>query len=170
MPHSSNDVQISRAGREHIDDLEPLWDALRTHHAAIASELGETRSPDESWLHRKAEYETWLKEPTSFILLAEKENRPIGYAFVRIKKDTSAIWHSADKVAEIETVSILPEFRGLGIGANLMEAIYAEARKEGVKELSLLSVAANPKAIAFYERQGFIQRLVHLGKRICDES
>jgi ribosomal protein S18 acetylase RimI-like enzyme len=169
MPQSSNDVQISRAGRERIDDLEPLWDALRSHHVAIAPEIGEARSPGESWLHRKTEYETWLKEPTSFILLAEKENRPVGYALVRIKKDTSAIWHSADKVAEIETVSVLAKFRGLGIGAHLMEAIYTEARKEGVQELSLISVAANPQALAFYERQGFTQQFVHLGKRICDE-
>ncbi len=71
---------------------------------------------------------------------------------------------------EIETVSILPEFRGLGIGANLMETIYAETKKEGVQELSLLFVATNPQALAFYERQGFIHRLVHLGKRICDTS
>jgi len=118
-------------------------------------------------LLRKADYEAWLNEPTTFILIAEQEEISLGYAFVRVKEGNSATWQcAADKIAEIETLSVLPEFRGLRVGSKLMERIYIELKKIGVKELSLVVLTSNPKAIEFYERQGFTQRLVSLGKYI----
>jgi len=117
-------------------------------------------------LLRKADYEAWLNEPTTFILIAEQEEISLGYAFVRVKEGNSATWQCADKIAEIETLSVLPEFRGLRVGSKLMERIYIELKKIEVKELSLVVLASNPKAIEFYERQGFTQRLVSLGKHI----
>ncbi len=169
MPHSSNDIQILRVGRERINDLEPLWQALHTHHAVVAPQFGETRSLSESWLRRKAEYEAWLNEPDTFILLAEKENQAIGYAFIRFKGNTSATWRGVERLAEIETLSILPEFRGMGLGSKLMEAIYTELEKEGVQDVSLVVVATNTAAIEFYERQGFTQRFVYLGRSLSDD-
>jgi ribosomal protein S18 acetylase RimI-like enzyme len=155
--------RIFRAGSERIDDLEPLWKELHHHHAAIAPQLGPARSPDESWQRRKAFYVSWFKDPGTFILIAEKDHGAIGYAFVRLIEG-SETWRTADKVAEIETLSVLPEFRGSGLGSAFMEAIYAELSKVGVQEISLAVVATNSDALRFYERHGFIQRIIHMWK------
>ena len=165
MPQLPKNIQIFRVGRERLNDLEPLWKALHTHHVTVTPQFGPTRSPDESWLRRKSYYEQWLNEPDTFILMAEKTGHPIGYAFVRIMGGFTT-WRTADKVAEIETLSILPEFRGLGVGSNLMAAIYAELRKDGIEEVSLGVVATNLKAIRFYERHGFEPRILNLWGRV----
>jgi ribosomal protein S18 acetylase RimI-like enzyme len=152
---------IIRAGRDRIDDLEPLWKELHVHHAAITPHFGPARSPEDSWRRRKANYLSWFEDPGTFILIAEIENRPIGYAFVRFIA-SSETWCTSDRVAEIETLSVLPDFRGSGLGSALMAAIYSELEKEGVKEISLAVVATNADALRFYERHGFFQKIIHL--------
>ena len=161
MRTQSDEFNIARAGSERINDLEPLWKALHHHHAAIAPHFGPARTPDEAWQRRKGFYASWLQEPGTFILIAERDNRPIGYAFVRFIEG-SETWRTADRVAEIETLSVLPEFRGSGLGSALMEEIYSELENEGVKEISLAVVATNSDALRFYERHGFFQRIIHL--------
>jgi ribosomal protein S18 acetylase RimI-like enzyme len=152
---------IVRAGRDRINDLEPLWKELHVHHAAITPHFGPARSPEESWLRRKANYESWFEDPGTFILIAEKESHPVGYALVRFIEG-SETWRTSERVAEIETLSVLPEFRGSGLGTALMEAVYSELEKEGVQEISLAVVATNTDALRFYERHGFYQRIIHL--------
>jgi len=165
MAYSKNDVQIFRAGRERLDEIGPLWKALHTYHASVASQLGEMRPLDESWFRRRANYETWLNETGAFMLIAEKDNKPVGYAFIHLKEG-SVTWQTADCVAELETLSVLPEFRNLGIGSALMKAIYSELRTEGARELSVSVVSTNVKAIHFYERQGLIPKLVSFLGRV----
>lgn len=160
---------IIRAGNNRIDDLAPLWKALHVHHATITPHFGPARSPDESWPRRKANYVSWFEDPGTFLLIAEKESRPIGYAFVRFI-DGSETWRTPDKVAEIETLSVLPEFRGSGLGSALMEAVYSELEKAGVKEISLAVVATNTDALRFYERHGFFQRIIHLWRHPPSKS
>ncbi len=155
--------QIVRTGIERIHELEPLWKALHKHHAEVAPELGQVRSPDESWRRRKANYEVWIKKKGSFIFLAENGDLVIGYVFVRMA-DASEIWQR-DSIAEVETLSVLPEFRGAAVGSKLMDAVYSELKAQGIGNVTLQVAAANQKAITFYERQGFKSAIVHMLKR-----
>lgn len=65
--------------------VESLWNALREHHTALAPTLDSPRSREESWARRRAQYETWLAEPGSFVLVAEQAGSPIGYAMVHLR-------------------------------------------------------------------------------------
>ena len=158
-----SNTRIFRSGPERIGDLEPLWKAMHAHHEAITPHFGPARSQDESWLRRQANYIAWFKERGTFILIAEQDNRPMGYAFVRFING-SETWQTADRVAEVESLCVLPEFRGSGLGSALMESIYGELQKAGVKEISLAVVSTNSEALRFYERHGFFQKFVHLWK------
>jgi ribosomal protein S18 acetylase RimI-like enzyme len=159
------EFEILRADLERIDDLEPLWNVLRSHHAAVAPQFGPVRAPEESWRRRRASYRSWLSEPGSFMMIARDGARPVGYAFVRLTRG-SETWCTKDQVAEVETLSVLPECRGSGLGSALMEAIYAELRKADIEHVSLAVVAGNSDAARFYERHGFVPKIIHLWRDV----
>jgi GNAT superfamily N-acetyltransferase len=57
--------------------------------------------------------------------------------------------------AEIEPLIVCKAYRGKGVGKQLIEAIISEARKIGVRLLSVKPVARNTKTIKFLYQQGF---------------
>ncbi len=149
-----NNVAVHRLDRENLDRVEPLWNALREHHATVAPELGVPRPREESWRRRRAQYEVWLSEPDSFILVAELPGELVGYAMVHLRSG-SPTWPLGERAGEIETLSVLPAARSQGIGTVLLAAVREELRALGVTELSLHVLPGNIEAIGFYERLGF---------------
>ncbi|WP_088005647.1 GNAT family N-acetyltransferase [Indiicoccus explosivorum] len=55
-------------------------------------------------------------------------------------------------IGKAERVCVLPEYRGHGIGAMMMEAMEEEARQQGIH---LLRLNAQTHAMAFYEHLGY---------------
>jgi RimJ/RimL family protein N-acetyltransferase len=54
-------------------------------------------------------------------------------------------------------MGLLPAWRGRGIGRRLLEATLAQARRSGFKRIELDVHADNPRAIALYEKAGFVR-------------
>lgn len=158
-------VDITRGGRELLDELRPLWLALRTHHHAVAPELGPVRSDEETWRRRRALYERWLEDERSFVLLARRAGRAIGYALVRTERNDGATWEKNGVSADLETLSILPEARGAGVGARLIALVREEVERQGYEDLYITVVARNAEALRFYEREGFTPAFVVLSDR-----
>jgi GNAT superfamily N-acetyltransferase len=57
--------------------------------------------------------------------------------------------------ASFEDLVVLPGHRGKGIGKALVQHVIAEARKEGVLRLTLLTDRENDRAQALYRKLGF---------------
>ncbi|MBC5825066.1 MAG: GNAT family N-acetyltransferase [Candidatus Eremiobacteraeota bacterium] len=146
-------IRIVRAGLERLDDVEPLWRALRDHHADIAATLVPVRSAEESWRRRRAEYTEWLSDSSATILFAE-EDAPVGYLMLHMMPGPPS-WAIGDRIAEVETLSILPAARDHGVGKLLMAAARREARERGATTLSVALLHTNEGARRFYEREGF---------------
>lgn len=53
-------------------------------------------------------------------------------------------------------LGLLPEWRGRGVGRRLLEATLAMARRAGFKRIELDVHADNQRAIALYEKAGFV--------------
>lgn len=151
---SDTAISIRPLDPTEIGLVEPLWNALREHHTALAPTLDAPRPREESWARRRAQYETWLAEPGSFILIAEQTGAPVGYAMVRLRS-ASPTWSSNELGGEIETLSVLPEMRGGGIGGALLQAVRERLEPLGLGELSLHVITGNDDATRFYERHGF---------------
>ncbi len=151
------EVRIVRAGQERIDDLEPLWKALQEHHLAGEEEIPgiPMRRPDDSWPRRRARYVRWLAEPDAFALIAEENDRPVGYALVTVHGPADDTHVTRDRLAELQSLSVEAGRRGKGVGGRLMEAVYAELRALDVRELVIGVMASNHEAIRYYERLGF---------------
>jgi len=100
----------------------------------------------------------WLAEPDAFVLLAERRGRPVGYAVVHVV-DGWQSWETGDRIGELQTLTLLPDERGEGIGTLLMEAIEHELLRLGIGDLVVAVAAGNDGAQRFYERRGFTTRL-----------
>jgi ribosomal protein S18 acetylase RimI-like enzyme len=150
---------ISRAGAEALDRLRPLWLALHHHHQAVGGErLGPYVDDDASWTARRALYVDFLADG-GFALLAERDDALVGYAMVAIKTSVETelddTWVSGDRVAEIETLVVLPEARGDGVGTALLDAVDAELAERGIDDVLIAAFVTNTDAIRLYERRGF---------------
>jgi GNAT superfamily N-acetyltransferase len=159
----SDDVEIVRGGPEVVDELRPMWLALRTHHHEVAPDLGPVREDADTWKRRSAQYREWLTtDPRNFVLVARRGGRAVGYAFGRIADYSSPTWDGDKVVLDVETLSVLPEARGAGVGAKLLAMIREEVAERGYDRLTLTAVAANRDALRFYEREGFAPAFVVL--------
>ena len=155
-------MEIVRAGAERIPDLQPLWESLSRHHAEVAPELavlGEVRAEADSWAVRRDLYEEWLKDPNAFVLIAESQGDPVAYAVVQVRGPEET-WATGDRVAQLETLAVLPGHRGQGIGTALVERMHEELRRLGASHYVVSVIASNADAVRFYERLGLTTFLV----------
>lgn len=153
---------------EELDAVEPLWNALQEHHARITPQLDPQtpkRELSEAWRVRRSKYERWLQDPDTFFVIAESAGGPAGYAFVTIGPGYAS-WMTGERAGVLETLSVLPRHRGSGVGAVLIEAVWARLGEQGIEDLAITTTKTNVDAHRFYERQGFSQGFVtYHGKR-----
>jgi len=152
---------------EDLAALEPVWNALQEHHAEITPELGPgtpPRASADAWRIRRSKYERWLDDPDTFFVIAEADGNPVGYACVTTGMPYAS-WATGDRLAELETLSVLTSQRGKGIGTSLIEAVWRRLGELGVEEMAITTTVTNVNAQRFYEREGFSQRFaVYYGK------
>jgi ribosomal protein S18 acetylase RimI-like enzyme len=94
-------------------------------------------------------------------IVAGQDGKIIGAAWTRI---VPAYGHLDKNTPEL-AISVLPEYRGQGIGALLMERLFDLLRERGYKRTSL-SVQQNNPAVRFYQRLGYKiteEKLDHTG-------
>ncbi len=103
---------------------------------------------------RRVQYRAWLGEPGSFVLVARRGDRPIGYAVVGLE-DGDETYATEEREAEIHTLAVLPGERGRGVGAALMDAVERRLVAAGVTDVFVATMQGNDAAQRFYERRGY---------------
>ena len=83
-------------------------------------------------------------------VVAEYDGKIIGAAWTRI---ISAYGHIDNKTPEL-AISVLPIFRGQGVGSKMMQGLFDLLRERGYKRTSLSVQKDNP-AVRFYKRLGY---------------
>ncbi|WP_306863959.1 ribosomal protein S18-alanine N-acetyltransferase [Arthrobacter bambusae] len=68
-----------------------------------------------------------------------------------------------EPIADVQTIAVVPEFEGRGIGSAILAELLEEARRRGAVEVLLEVRADNPRAQALYVRFGFEQ--IHVRRR-----
>jgi len=95
------------------------------------------------------------------VAVCKQSGQIIGAAWTRIIPAYGHIDNSTPELA----ISLLPEFRGCGIGSKLMEKLFELLRQNGYNKTSLSVQKDNP-AVRFYQRLGYKlsgERLDHAG-------
>lgn len=119
---------------ERIDIREGSWEEL----GELASDIRRVVFIEEQRVPLSEEWDG--RDPECRHFLALRQGTPLGTA--RLLPD-----------GHIGRVAVLHEARGLGIGAALMQAAIATARRLGHPQVEL---AAQTHALAFYENLGFV--------------
>jgi ribosomal protein S18 acetylase RimI-like enzyme len=147
------EVVVREVGAERIPDLAELWESLGRHHASL-DEVPAVRPAADRWERRQRQYCQWLSDGDGHLFVADRDGRAVGYLMLTIS-DGPATWEVGDRVAEIETMAVLPDERSSGVGSLLMDAALAAADAAGIDAVAVGVVHSNAGAIRFYERAGF---------------
>jgi RimJ/RimL family protein N-acetyltransferase len=128
-------------------DLARLIDAVASEPGnGLLVTPGQARSRD--WRARIVES---LGGPRSLMLMAHVDDRLVGNLGLRPDP------HPCSGHVCWIGMSVAREYRSLGVGAALIEVVASWAAPAGVERLVLGVFPENSRAIAFYEREGFVR-------------
>lgn len=95
-----------------------------------------------------------LADPATIFLIAEQGGEAIGYA--RLKRGPAPACIRGARPIEIVRFYAHPNCIGRGVGAALMQACLEQAARQGCDAVWLDVWERNARAIAFYEKWGFV--------------
>jgi len=70
----------------------------------------------------------------------------------------------------VSVVQVSKEFRNLGLGSKLLEAVEQEARCLGLPAIFIHTEAHNKGAIRLYEREGYVLERVQMRKQLSESQ
>jgi len=161
-------VTLAIGGAEVIDELEPLWLSLFDWHAQLGAAQLPTIDRTLSWPRRRALYTDLLAKDGAFVVVARRGTRAIGYALAYVHDGADDTWPTSDRIGEVETLAVVPNERGNGLGTALLDAAEARLAQLGATTVAVAVVIGNADAQRFYERRGMRPttiRLLRLGSR-----
>ena len=117
----------------------------------LAAQLAEHAIPLASELLAEAVSGALLDDGRALILVARDAGRPVGLAFLSFQ------WtlERGGRVVWLEELYVLPELRGRGAGARLLQATLDVARERGCRAVELEIEASHARAANLYARAGF---------------
>lgn len=149
-----NEVTIRTAKTEDALMLAELawqtfWDAFKDHPANAPEDM--KAYMDAAFSVEQVAIE--LADTTSIFLVAEIDGKPAGYA--KLLRDHTEPGITAERPIELCRLYSHQAFLGKGVGAALMDECFAVARENGYDVIWLGVWEFNPRAQAFYTKNGF---------------
>ena len=138
---------------DQLDRLEPLWKVMQGDHARLWDGLP-ARDPADSWPRRRQRYADWLASSESFVLVARRGDRLVGYFMVAVAEGDET-FATGDRLAELESLVVLHDERGNGVGEALFQAGMRRLGELGVDDVISGVLHGNDSARRFHERHGF---------------
>lgn len=129
--------------------------AARTFHETFASD----NDPDDLRTYLESAYGVAqqsgeIEDPGTATLLAHERDTLVAYAQVRRVTPPTCVTHEA--AVELRRFYVDRPFQGRGVAQALMHAVHDAARTLDARHLWLGVWERNPRAIAFYRNEGFV--------------
>jgi GNAT superfamily N-acetyltransferase len=137
-------VELGLATREDLPQLVALLGVLFSQEAELV--------PDDTKQTRALE-KILSDESVGRIHVAREGGRVVAMASLIYGISTA----EGGLAASFEDMIVLPGYRGKGIGTALLQYVIAEAKKQGVLRLMLLTDKQNKRAQALYRKLGFAE-------------
>lgn len=160
-------MEIRKINIQDIDKLKEI--GKRTFAETFSSEnSGENMTEYLENRFSTEKLKTELNDENAEFYFAELNGKIIGYLKVNTGQSQTEI---KDKNAlEIERIYVLKEFHGKKVGQILYEKAIELAKEKNVEYVWLGVWEQNPRAIRFYEKNGFIVFDKHIFKLGNDEQ
>ncbi|HWP31301.1 MAG TPA: ribosomal protein S18-alanine N-acetyltransferase [Fimbriimonadales bacterium] len=120
--------------------IEPM----QVSHLPRVHEIEEKTNPT-PWSLRSFRSELDNPQASYFVVIAKDEI--VGFA---------GYWRVIDE-AHITTIAVDPNYQGMGIGKKLLAHLLNDAKEKGLRCATLEVRASNSRAIALYEKFGFVR-------------
>lgn len=160
--------EIRRGSADDLDALAPLWIAVHHRHAETMPELAPYVGDDESWRARRELYTELIAKPDTLLLVVTVGDALIGYGLAHVLPVAETwipdTWRTGERIGEIESLSVRPEYRGSGLGSELLDRLETHLRGQGATDLVLGVLPGNRDAIRLYERRGYRPTWTYLSK------
>jgi ribosomal protein S18 acetylase RimI-like enzyme len=137
-----------RPGSRH--DARFLRDML--HHAYYWRERSVPQDPMEGSVQRYVM--NWGRRGDAAVIALDEVGSEVGAAWYRLFKASEPGYGFVDEQTPELSIAVVPSRRGKGHGDELLEALLAQARRDGFTQVSLSVEPDNP-ALRLYERHGF---------------
>jgi ribosomal protein S18 acetylase RimI-like enzyme len=159
---------IRRGGPDDLPRLEPLWVSVHHRHAESMPELAPYVDDATTWAVRSALYAELLAKPDTVLLLASAGEELVGYGLAHVMRAEEGwaadTWVTGPRIGEIESLAVLPEHRGRGLGSELLDGLERALRDHGVTDLVLGVLPGNTGALRLYERRGYRPTWMYLSR------
>jgi ribosomal protein S18 acetylase RimI-like enzyme len=164
----TTEFQVRAGSLADLDLVGPLWVAVHHRHAETMPQLAPYVSDGETWRIRRELYEQLLAKPETLLLLAFAGDVAVGYGLAHVLTvDETWIpdtWETGSRIGEIESLSVLAQYRGSGLGSELLERLEQHLHAIGVEDLILGALPGNTDAIRLYERRGYQPTWLYLSR------
>jgi GNAT superfamily N-acetyltransferase len=137
-------IELGAATREDLPQLVALLGVLFSQEAELV--------PDDAKQTRALE-KILSDESVGRIHVARDAGKVVGMASLIYGISTA----EGGLAASFEDFVVVAGYRGKGVGSALMQHVIAEARKQGVLRLTLLTDKQNKRAQALYRKLGFAE-------------
>lgn len=101
--------------------------------------------PHDAWSEGMFREELADQPRTRHYVVAVREGKIVGYAGLAVAGDQ----------ADVQTIAVLEEHQGTGIGGRMLSELLTEARHRGAEKIFLEVRADNPRARGVYTHFGF---------------
>lgn len=133
------------------------------HHIAELDDLKRLRKvadfDTEAYLKRTFEY---LKKRNGVIFMAEENGKLLGsiIGVISKKEGIYALEAYPSKDGRVLELFVSSDARGKGVGSLLMQKMEDYFRENGCKASTVECFAPNKEALKFYQRSGYVERLI----------
>lgn len=136
-------VTIRNAQRDDLDALVALLDILFSIEADFSPDM-QRQCTGLALMLRGGQTDRCM-------LVADLDGQVVGMCSAQSMVSTA----EGGPVALIEDMVVLPDYRGMGIGRQLMQTMESWAREQGITRLQLLADRTNFSALDFYDKLGW---------------
>jgi GNAT superfamily N-acetyltransferase len=130
--------------------------------SGIAHELHLAAHPEFMRATRQYDVAQWfgslLRQPAAAAWLAEDDGVPVGYVLALFQEQPENPFRIARRWCEIDQLAVTAERRRRGVARALVDAVVAEARANGIRDVELNVWTFNRDAEAVFRKLGFQPR------------
>ncbi|MDP4088643.1 MAG: GNAT family N-acetyltransferase [Bacillota bacterium] len=144
------ELKYQSVGPDEISKIKGLWEGLREHHM-------------EKTKYFRDNFASISFEKRAGDILKKGKDGSVNIDLVMEKDSDSIIGYcassiSSDREGEVESLFLLSEYRGMGIGDALMERALKWLEDNGAVKMKIGVAYGNDEVLTFYQRHGFYPR------------
>jgi ribosomal protein S18 acetylase RimI-like enzyme len=163
----NNEITVRPARHDDAAELAEMWWALHTSFESYDPRYYQHQDREFCIALRTSQFQDVVTLGDVQAILAEVDGVRAGYVLVSIEKRIKVF--ALDRMVSIGGIFVKPEYRHLGIGRKLFEAVDEFARRHGVV-LVELRVDSDNTAVDFYKAIGLKQRECTMVRWVQDRT